>query len=152
MSHHPFSRKTNFIDYVATGHCTRFSAPLTDRKPLINAGSIYLTNGKTINASHTVKLLNLSMIDTSATTTQFNIISLISLGKLCGAGCEKKVTKKMRAMCKEEAPIITVPRCKTSGIHTMDITNLTPNVDMRHDVTEGNSSAAKRQSKISNIR
>ena len=61
------------------------------------------------------------------------------------------LTKKMCTACKDKAPIIKSPRCKSNGMHVLDITNLRPNVNVKHHTAMTNSSLTQRQSKVANV-
>ena len=105
-------------DTGATDHFMTSSYPLRNKCPTATAISVAMPNGKTIHSTHSGKLPLPAPIDMTAHVLPDLSHSLISIGKLCDAGCTATFDAKKVVITHGMDPVLTGPR-STNGLWSL---------------------------------
>ena len=101
---------TAIADTGATDHFMTSSYPLTDKATTKAAISVSMPNGTTIKSTHQGRLPLPAPINMEAHVLPELSHSLISIGKLCDAGCTATFDAKKVVIHHKNQPVLTGPR------------------------------------------
>ena len=113
------------LDSGASSHFLLADAPCVNRTPATSPITVHLPNGQTVSSSHTCEL-DLPNLPQQARLA--HILpglanrSLISMVKLCNAGCKVNVTDISCEVIVRGKPPIKCHKCATTGLWMMPLT------------------------------
>ncbi len=113
------------LDSGASSHFLLSSAPVTDKEIATNPLQIKLPNGATIQSSHTA---NIALPQLPPMARIAHVVpglsshSLVSVVKLCNAGCEVKLTDISCEVHFRGRPVISCSKCTSTGLWMLPLT------------------------------